>query len=157
MVDSNGAAGCVSGKLGSNETVAATLYALKSLSARGTLLVAPGNQVYPGMVIGESAKVDNLEVNPVQTKSTNNMRLKGKEEKIYLSPLKRMSVDELIWYMNEDDVIEVMPLSVRLRKLELDSGARERLARIRKKQVVALKPNKKGERSNRPTRCHFGT
>ena len=96
MVDSNGAAGCVSGKLGSNETVAATLYALKSLSARGTLLVAPGDQVYPGMVIGESAKVDNLEVNPVQTKSTNNMRLKGKEEKMYLSPLKRMSVDELI-------------------------------------------------------------
>ena len=59
--------------------------------------------------------------------------------------------------MNEDEVIEVMLLSVRLRKLELDSGARERLARIRKKQVVALKPNKKGERSNRPTRCHFGT
>ena len=53
-----------------------------------------------------------------------------------------MSVEELIGYTNEDEVMEVMPLSVRLRKLELDSGARERAARIRKNQVVALTPNK---------------
>ena len=63
-----------------------------------------------------------------------------------LSPPKRMSGEELIGYTNEDEVTEVMPLSVRLRKLELDSGARERAARIRKNQVVASKPNKGGNK-----------
>ena len=64
--------------------------------------------------------------------------------KMYLAPPKRMSVEELIGYMAEDEVIEVTPKSVRLRKLELDSGVRERLARTKKKQMESLKQSGKG-------------
>ena len=136
--------GSDNGKLVSNASGKTTLFALESLQARGTLFVGPGENVYPGMVIGENAKSGDLEVNPVKAKATNNMRTQNKEEKMYLSPPKRRSVEELIGYMSDDEVIEVTPLSVRLRKLELDSGVRERAARVRKKQMDALKQNSKG-------------
>jgi len=132
------------GKLVSNELGKATLFALESLSARGTLFVAPGEMVYPGMVIGENNKSGDLEVNPVRAKATSNMRTQAKDEKLYLPPPKKMSVEELIGYMSEDEVIEVTPQSVRLRKLELDAGVRERAARTKKKQMDALKANAKG-------------
>mmetsp|Transcript_10936 Transcript_10936/g.19977 ORF Transcript_10936/g.19977 Transcript_10936/m.19977 type:complete len:829 (+) Transcript_10936:147-2633(+) len=132
------------GKLVSNADGKSTLFALESLSARGTLFVAAGEMVYPGMVIGENNKAGDLEVNPVRGKQLTNMRTQSKEEKMYLAPPKRMSVEELIGYMNEDEVIEVTPLSVRLRKLELDAGERERAARKRKKQMDALRTNTKG-------------
>ena len=127
------------GKLVSNESGKATLFALESLSARGTLFVAPGELVYPGMVVGENSKPGDLEVNPVRAKATTNMRTQAKDEKMYLAPPKRMSVEELIGCMCEDEVIEVTPKSVRLRKLELDAGVRERAARARKKRMEALK------------------
>ncbi|KAL7483354.1 hypothetical protein ACHAW6_009004 [Cyclotella cf. meneghiniana] len=131
------------GKLVANDSGKATLFALESLSARGTLFVAPGDMVYPGMVVGENNKSGDLEVNPVRAKATSNMRTQSKDEKLYLAPPKRMSVEELIGYMSEDEVIEVTPLSVRLRKAELDAGVRERAARTKKKQMEALKANKK--------------
>ncbi|EED92925.1 hypothetical protein THAPSDRAFT_268714 [Thalassiosira pseudonana CCMP1335] len=131
------------GKLVCNELGKATLFALESLSARGTLFVAPGDMVYPGMVVGENNKTGDLEVNVVRAKATSNMRTQSKDEKLYLPPPKRMSVEELIGYMSEDEVIEVTPQSVRLRKLELDAGVRERAARSKKKQMEALKQNNK--------------
>ena len=108
------------GRLVSNENCKATLFALEALLARGTLFVAPGDLVYPGMAIGENNKSGNLEVNPVRAKATSNIRTQLKEKKMYLAPPKRMSVEELIGYMSEDEVIEVTPQRVRLRKLELD-------------------------------------
>lgn len=73
--------GSDSGGLVSNVSGKATLFALESLSARGTLFVAPGDVVYPGMVVGENAKAGDLEINPVRAKATNNMRTQNKEEK----------------------------------------------------------------------------
>jgi len=135
--------GSQKGKLVSNDQGKATLYALEALSARSThLFVAPGDMVYPGMVIGENNKSGDLEVNPVRAKAVTNMRTQSKEEKLYLPPPKRMTVEELIGYMADDEVIEVTPKSVRLRKEELDSGKRERAARSKKKQMNALKENK---------------
>ena len=175
--------GSQKGKLVSNDQGKATLYALEALSARSThLFVAPGDMVYPGMVIGENNKAGDLEVNPVRAKAVTNMRTQSKEEKLYLPPPKRMSVEELIGYMADDEgkhcvgiilflffecreikisaciltscinlifrfhtvdeVIEVTPESVRLRKEELDSGRRERAARSKKKQMKALQENK---------------
>jgi GTP-binding protein len=131
------------GKLVCNEMGKATLFALESLQARGTLFVAPGDMVYPGMVVGENAKSGDLEVNPVRAKATSNMRTQSKDEKLYLTPPKKMSIEELIGYMSEDEVIEVTPQSVRLRKLELDAGVRERAARTKKKQLDALKASGK--------------
>ncbi len=132
------------GKLVSNESGKATSFALDSLSSRGTLFVAPGELVYPGMVVGENAKSGDLEVNPVRAKALTNMRTQSKEEKVHLPPPRRMNVEELIGYMSDDEVIEVTPLSVRLRKLELDAGARERAARTKKKQMESLKQMAKG-------------
>ena len=102
--------------------------------------------VYPGMVVGENAKTGDLEVNPVRAKEVTNMRTKGHEEKVHLPPPKKMNVEELIGYMSEDEVIEVTPLSVRLRKAELDTGARERAARTKKKQLDSLKAAVKGKK-----------
>ena len=134
------------GKLVSNDTGKATAYALNSLASRGVLFVAPGDMVYPGMVVGENAKTGDLEVNPVRAKEVTNMRTKGHEEKVHLPPPKKMNVEELIGYMSEDEVIEVTPLSVRLRKAELDAGARERAARTKKKQQDSLKAAVKGKK-----------
>ena len=112
--------------------------------ARGTLSVVADEMVYPGIVIGANNKAGDLEVNPVRGKQRTNMRMQSKDGKMCLAPPKHMSMEELIGYMHEDDVIEVTLLSVRLRKLELDAGERERVARKRKKQMDALRQNSKG-------------
>lgn len=93
-------------------------------------------------MIGENNKSGDMDVNPVRAKQTSNIRTVNKDEKIYIPPAKRMTVEEMIAYMNEDEIIEVTPQSVRLRKAELDAGARHRAARSKKKQQDALKQNK---------------
>ncbi len=135
--------GVEKGKLVSNDTGKANMYALANISKRGELFVKPGDLVYPGMVIGENAKPGDLEVNAVRSKETSNVRTVNKEEKLYVPPPKQMSIEELIGYMNEDEVLEVTPQSVRLRKAELDSGVRERAARTKKKQMMAAAQNNK--------------
>lgn len=95
------------------------------------------------MVVGENNKAGDMDVNPVRAKQASNIRTVNKDEKIYLPPAKRMTVEELIGYMGDDEVIEVTPKNVRLRKAELDAGARQRAARSKKKQQDALKQKKK--------------
>lgn len=127
-------------KLVSSERGKATFYALSSLADRGTLFIEPGDSVYPGMVIGECAKSGgnmDLEVNPVRAKQATNIRTVNKDEKVQLSPAKKMTVEELIGYMSEDEVIEITPESVRLRKAILDAGERQRAARSKKKRINA--------------------
>jgi GTP-binding protein len=133
--------GMTKSKLVSNAQGKATAHALASLAARGTLFIEPGDMVYSGMVIGENAKPSSpdLEVNPVRAKEVTNMRTVGKEEKVHLPPAKKMSVEELIGYMNEDEVLEVTPHYIRLRKALLDSGARERASRTKAKQLRSAK------------------
>jgi len=127
------------GKLISSESGKATMYALSSLVARGTLFIGPGEIVYPGMVIGESAKVGDLEVNPVRAKALTNMRTVNKDEKVFLPPPKKMTVEELIGYMSPDEMIEVTPKGVRLRKAQLDPTQRRKDSRVTKQQQDALK------------------
>jgi GTP-binding protein len=124
------------GKLVSSEGGKATTYALSSLSARGELFIEPGDVVYAGMVIGENAKQQHgdLEVNPVKTKDKTNIRTVAKDEKVYLAPPKRRTVEELIGYMSNDEMIEVTPKSVRLRKAELDPTKRKVASRKVKQQ-----------------------
>ena len=131
------------GKLVSNDTGKTALYALANIAKRGELFVKPGDIVYPGMVIGENSKAGDMEVNPVRAKESTNVRAVNKDEKLYVPPPKQWTIEELIGYMNEDEVLEVTPKSVRLRKAELDSGVRERAARTRKKQMMAAAQNKK--------------
>jgi len=131
--------GLEKGKLISSDRGKATTYALASLAARGTLFVEPGDVVYPGMIIGENAKQGDLEVNPVRAKQASNMRTQNKDEKVYLSPPKKMTIEEMIGYMSPDEMIEVTPSTLRLRKAELDPTERKKAARIKKQQRDAKK------------------
>jgi len=126
--------GLKKGKLVSMETGKTTGYALTMVEERGSLFVGVNEEVYEGMVLGECARTGELDVNPCKAKKLTNMRTTGAEEKVSLSPPKRMTVEEVISYMDEDEVIEVTPKNIRLRKRILDSGARARWNRAHKPQ-----------------------
>jgi len=129
--------GLEKGKLISSERGKATTYALAGLAPRGILFVEPGDIVYPGMIIGENAKPGDLEVNPVRAKAATNMRTQNKDEKVYLAPPKKMTIEEMIGYMAPDEMIEVTPTTLRLRKAELNPTERKKAARIKKQQKDA--------------------
>merc|ERR1712125_176286 len=96
--------------------------ALESIMQRGILFITPGEKVYPGMVIGErtdNQKDVDLEVNPVKAKQLTNIRSAGRDEKMYVPPCKKMTMEELISYMDYDEVVEITPQNIRLRKKEL--------------------------------------
>ena len=135
--------GLEKGKLISTDSGKATMNALASLAARGVLFIEPGDVVYPGMIIGENSKQGDMEVNPVRAKAVNNMRSQNKEEKVYLPPPKRMTVEEMIGYMSPDEMIEVTPSTLRLRKAQLDPVERKKATRVKKQQQDAKKRSKK--------------
>jgi len=137
-------AGLTKGKLVSTETGKATGYALSSLAQRGTLFIQPGDMVYPGMVIGENAKTGDLEVNPVRAKALTNMRSKNMDEKVSLPPPKQWSIEELIGYMEADEVLEITPQNVRLRKAILDPNERQKAAKAKNHRTKAAKDAAKG-------------
>ena len=95
------------------------------------------------MIVGENAKQGDLEVNVVRAKQASNMRTQNKDEKAYLPPPKKMSLEDLIGYMSPDEVIEVTPKTIRLRKAELDPVERRKASRVKKQQQDALRKNKK--------------
>ena len=115
------------------ETGVTTGYALNMVEERGTLFVGVGEEVYEGMVVGESSRGDELDVNPCRAKKLSNVRSTGAEEKVSLSPPRKMTVESIIAYMDEDEVLEVTPKSIRLRKKILDSGARARYKKSKSK------------------------
>ena len=123
------------GKLVSMDSGKTTGYALMMVEERGQLFVGVGEEVYEGMVIGETSRSGELDVNPCKTKKLTNMRSTGAEEQVRLSTPKRMTVEEVISYMDEDEVIEVTPKSIRLRKKILDSGARARYNKSQKQRA----------------------
>ena len=102
----------------------ATLHALGALVSRGELFVEPGVEIYTGMIVGQNAKDGDLEVNPVREKKLTNVRNTGSEEKVHLAPARVMTLEEAIGYVAADELIEVTPSAVRLRKRILDAGGR---------------------------------
>ena len=108
------------------ETVA---YALWNLEERGMLFTDPGVKVYEGMIIGENSRGNDLDVNPVKTKKLTNIRAAGKDDAILLTPPRRMSLEEALAYIEEDELVEVTPKSIRLRKRSLDPNQRKREAK----------------------------
>ena len=108
-----------------------TSFALEGLEARGILFVEPGMKTYSGMVIGEHNREGDLEVNPAKMKALSNVRSVTKEEKVKLTPPKIMSLEEVIAYVREDEIIEITAKAIRLRKIELDSGKRKTLEKQR--------------------------
>ena len=122
-------AGRPNGVLISTETGEAVGYALGYLEERGELMVVPGEPVYAGMVVGENAKSDDLEVNPLKSKQLTNFRASGKDDALRLSPPKRLTLEQAIAYIDEDEIVEVTPKSIRIRKVYLDPHERKRHAR----------------------------
>ena len=112
-------------------TVAA--FALFNLQERGTLFVEPGDPVYEGMIIGENARQDDLDVNACKEKHLTNMRSSTADELVRLVPKHQLSLDQALEFLREDECVEVTPSAVRLRKVELDATARQKLARARKR------------------------
>jgi len=111
---------------GMGETVA---YALWNLEERGKLFVAPGEATYPGMIIGEHTRSNNLEVNPLKAKQLTNIRTHSKDEAVVLTPPVQMSLEEAIAYIGDDELVEITPSCFRLRKRLLDPNDRKRAAR----------------------------
>jgi len=120
------------GTLVSMETGVATAYSLLALEDRGTLFVAPGDEVYTGMLVGENPRTDNLPVNPVKEKQLDNMRSATKDKTTKLSPPLRFSLERAIEYIAPDELVEATPNHIRLRKRILDPNERKRLERASK-------------------------
>jgi GTP-binding protein len=104
-------------------------YALMSLQDRGTLFVGPGEEVYEGMIVGENARADDLDVNAIKEKQQTNMRAASAEVLVRLSPAKRLSLEAALEFLRDDECVEVTPESIRLRKVELDKNKRQKAAR----------------------------
>ncbi|TNE37725.1 MAG: translational GTPase TypA [Sphingomonadales bacterium] len=118
------------GVLISNGTGEANAYALNSLEDRGILMVAPGDPLYEGMIVGENAKTDDLEVNPMKAKQLTNIRSSGKDDAIRLTPPRKLTLEQAIAYIDDDEMVEVTPKSIRLRKRHLDPHERKRAKRV---------------------------
>ncbi|KAJ0053711.1 hypothetical protein Pint_02367 [Pistacia integerrima] len=106
-----------------------TAHALMSLEARGILFVAPGVETYDGMIIGEHSRDTDLDVNPARAKELNNIRAAGKDENVKLSPPRLMTLEEAIGYVASDELIEVTPKAIRLRKKYLDVNKRKAMSK----------------------------
>ncbi|MCP5380645.1 MAG: translational GTPase TypA [Novosphingobium sp.] len=104
-------------------------YALNALEERGVLFVKPQDKVYEGMIIGENAKPDDLEVNPLKSKQLTNFRSTGKDDAIRLTPPTIMSLEQAIAYIDDDEMVEVTPKSIRLRKAILCPHERKKAKR----------------------------
>ncbi|MES1976025.1 MAG: translational GTPase TypA [Pseudomonadota bacterium] len=120
------------GVLISNGAGEANAYALGPLEERGILMVAPQEALYEGMIVGENAKTDDLEVNPMKAKQLTNFRASGgKDDAIRLTPPWRLTLEQAIAYIDDDELVEVTPKSIRLRKRYLDPNERKKASRAK--------------------------
>ena len=103
-----------------------TGYALFNLQERGTMFVGPGTEVYEGMIVGENARADDMDVNPTKEKKLTNIRQSTGEELVRLIPPRLLSLEQALEFCREDECAEVTPAAVRLRKVELSAGERGR-------------------------------
>ena len=117
------------GVLISMENGVSVAYALWNLEERGKLFIGAQEQIYEGMIIGEHSRDNDLEVNPLKGKKLTNVRASGTDEAVRLTPPVRMSLEEAIAYIDDDELVEVTPKIVRLRKRELDPHERKRVSR----------------------------
>lgn len=106
-----------------------TAYILNELEARGTLFIGDGVTVYDGMIVGENSREDDLEVNPTHAKKLTNIRAAGKDDAIKLTPPRQITLEYGLTYIQDDELVEVTPKNIRLRKRGLDAHSRKRYKR----------------------------
>jgi GTP-binding protein len=105
-------------------------YALDTLQQRADLFVAPGDEVYEGMIVGENARDNDLPVNPTREKKLTNMRASGSDDNILLKPPRVMSLEAALEYVEDDELVELTPTRIRLRKFLLKESDRRRVQRV---------------------------
>jgi GTP-binding protein len=113
----------------------AVAYALFNLEPRGRLFIVPGDLVYEGMIVGEHNREEDINVNPCKEKKLSNMRAAGKDENVTLTPATQMNLEHAIDFIREDEMVEVTPKSIRMRKIVLSAQQRH-LNRSSKKKAA---------------------
>ncbi|KAJ0344682.1 hypothetical protein COL154_014000, partial [Colletotrichum chrysophilum] len=121
--------GRTNGVLISNDQGEAVAYALFNLEDRGPMVIDAGVEVYQGMIIGIHSRDNDLEVNVLKGKKLTNIRAAGKDEAVKLTPPIRMTLERALSWIQDDELVEVTPKSIRLRKLYLDPHERKRFER----------------------------
>jgi GTP-binding protein len=119
------------GALISNDKGQSTAYALWNLEERGQMFIADGEDVYEGMSIGENSRSDDLDVNPLKGKKLTNVRASGKDETIRLTPPRRLTLEQAMAWIEDDELVEVTPAAIRIRKAYLDPNERKRAAKAK--------------------------
>ncbi len=104
-------------------------YALFNLQERGRLFAAPGDEVYEGQVVGIHARDNDLMVNPLKGKQLTNVRAAGKDDNILLTPALRLSLEQALEFIDDDELVEITPAAIRIRKRHLKEHDRKRAAR----------------------------
>jgi GTP-binding protein len=117
------------GAMLSDRTGVTTAYALDNLQQRGEMFVGPGEQVYEGMVVGENARSDDMNINVVREKAKTNIRTHSADEAIKLTPPRELTIETAIEFLAEDELVEITPQSMRIRKRILKEQDRRRLKR----------------------------
>jgi GTP-binding protein len=125
------------GSLVADRRGAATSFALLNLQERGQLFVAPGADVYEGMIVGENARAEDLDVNPTKEKKLTNMRSSTAEELVRLIPPRLLSLEQALEFISDDECIEVTPKNVRLRKVELSAQKRQSMSSRKARGLAA--------------------
>ena len=129
-------AGRRNGVLISNDQGESVAYAMWKLEDRGPMMIDPGIKVYRGMIIGEHSRENDLEINVLKGKQLTNIRAAGKDEAVRLTPPIRMTLEKALAYIEDDELVEVTPKSIRLRKIYLDPNERKRVGRAKEAAAV---------------------
>jgi GTP-binding protein len=122
----------------SNGDGEAVAYALFNLEERGPLMIEPQARVYLGMIVGEHARENDLDVNVLKGKKLTNVRAAGKDDNVTLTPPMRMSLEKAMAYIADDELVEVTPKTIRLRKRWLDPHVRKKMERAREAEREAV-------------------
>jgi GTP-binding protein len=123
------------GSLVSDRRGVTNTFALMNLQERGQMLVGPGVEVYEGMIVGENARSEEMDVNPTKEKKLTNMRAAGSDDTVRLVPPKILSLEQALEFIADDECIEVTPVNIRLRKVELDASIRGRATKRAKQEA----------------------
>jgi GTP-binding protein len=126
------------GVLVSMEAGAAVAFALFNLQERASLFIAPGTSIYEGMVVGENSRPGDMDVNPSKEKKLTNMRSKSSDENVQLEPPRELTLEGALEYIEDDELIEVTPQSIRLRKRLLSAIDRRKISREQKRDRMTV-------------------
>ncbi|OHD46847.1 MAG: hypothetical protein A2Y29_09945 [Spirochaetes bacterium GWE2_31_10] len=116
----------INGAMVSTENCVSVAYALFNLQSRGKFFLGPQEKIYEGQVIGEHSRDNDLYVNPGKGKKLTNMRASGSDENVILTPVTKLSLENCIEFINDDELVEVTPKSIRLRKFYLKESDRKK-------------------------------